>query len=177
MHNSVETRPPFLDEDVIAFCASIHPKYKLSRFQDKLLLRLLARRLLPAQVAMRPKKMFRAPMWGSFIGKDAPAFTQQLLSPQALAAAGYFDPQAIHRSIAEYPRMPRFSARRMVIEMGLMMVISTQIWHHTFIDASLADLPHWRPTWSRPFLRPAENTPQVNPVAIGSLAVAHGEAR
>jgi asparagine synthase (glutamine-hydrolysing) len=27
--------------------------------------------------------------------------------------------------------------------MGLVAVISTQLWHHTFIDGTLADLPHW----------------------------------
>ncbi len=150
MHNSVETRPPFLDEDVVAFAASIHPKYKLRGFQDKLLLRLFAQRLLPKSVAMRPKKMFRAPMWGSFVGDDAPAFTRQLLSPESLEASGYFDPAAVQRALAQYPRMSRFSPRRVAVEMGMINVIATQIWHHTFIDPRLADLPHWRPDASFP---------------------------
>ncbi|MBI3467780.1 MAG: asparagine synthase (glutamine-hydrolyzing) [Planctomycetes bacterium] len=147
MHNSVETRPPFLDEDVIAFCAGIHPKYKLSRTTDKLLLRLLARRLLPAAVAMRPKKMFRAPMWGSFVDGHAPGFAMDLLSPQALAASGYFDSEAIQAALAQYPRLSQFSLRKLAVEMGLINVIATQIWHHTFIDGSLVELPHWRPAW------------------------------
>jgi asparagine synthase (glutamine-hydrolysing) len=29
MNSSVETRYPFLDEDVVSFCASIAPEYKL----------------------------------------------------------------------------------------------------------------------------------------------------
>ena len=28
-----------------------------------------------------------------------------------------------------------------MIEMGLVGVVSTQLWHHTYIDASLPDLP------------------------------------
>jgi asparagine synthase (glutamine-hydrolysing) len=27
--------------------------------------------------------------------------------------------------------------------MGLVGVVATQLWHHTFIDSSLADLPSW----------------------------------
>jgi asparagine synthase (glutamine-hydrolysing) len=145
MFNSVETRPPFLDEDVVAFAASIHPDYKLSGFREKRILRLFARRLLPKTVAMRRKKMFRAPMWGSFVGDGAPHFVRQLLSRQSLEATSYFDPDAVHRALDEYPRMSRFSMRRIAIEMGMINVIGTQIWHHTFISPTLADLPHWTP--------------------------------
>jgi asparagine synthase (glutamine-hydrolysing) len=28
--------------------------------------------------------------------------------------------------------------------MGLVAVVATQLWHHTFIDPSLADLPDWK---------------------------------
>ena len=28
-----------------------------------------------------------------------------------------------------------------MVEMGLVGVVATQLWHHTFIDGSLADLP------------------------------------
>jgi asparagine synthase (glutamine-hydrolysing) len=30
---------------------------------------------------------------------------------------------------------------RETLEMGLVGVLATQLWHHTFIDGSLADLP------------------------------------
>jgi asparagine synthase (glutamine-hydrolysing) len=29
------------------------------------------------------------------------------------------------------------------MEMGLAAVVATQLWHHTFIDGSLADMPVW----------------------------------
>ena len=60
MANSVETRYPFLDEDVIAFAACIHPRWKLRRgLKDKYLLRQAAARVLPEAVAQRPKAMLR----------------------------------------------------------------------------------------------------------------------
>ncbi len=47
MFNSVETRPPFLDEDVITFAASIHPDYK-HRLQQFRRLRLASKRIIAA---------------------------------------------------------------------------------------------------------------------------------
>src|SRR5207248_10891869 len=61
MHSSVETRYPFLDEDVFAFLARLHPRWKLHGSQDKYLLRLLAQRWLPKRIAWRKKAMFLAP--------------------------------------------------------------------------------------------------------------------
>jgi asparagine synthase (glutamine-hydrolysing) len=37
------------------------------------------------------------------------------------------------------------SLPRLSMEMGLAAVVATQLWHHTFIDGSLADLPMWTP--------------------------------
>ncbi|HEV3024910.1 MAG TPA: asparagine synthase (glutamine-hydrolyzing) [Pirellulales bacterium] len=48
MANSVETRYPFLDDDLIALCARVHPRWKLRGLRgDKRLLRLAAGKLLP----------------------------------------------------------------------------------------------------------------------------------
>src|SRR5262245_34174648 len=61
MRSSVETRYPFLDEDVFAFLARLHPRWKLRRFRDKYLLRRVAERYLPPAIAWRRKAMFMAP--------------------------------------------------------------------------------------------------------------------
>jgi asparagine synthase (glutamine-hydrolysing) len=147
MHSSVESRYPFLDENVIGFCAAIDPKYKLSRMREKWLLRKVAHRLLPGRIAMRPKKMFRAPMWGIFAGDDAPPFVNQLLSSNSLTSAGYFSPESVARARETYGRVHKKSPLRVVLDMGMLGVLSTQLWHHIFIDGSLADIPHWKPDW------------------------------
>src|ERR1051325_320687 len=61
MHSSVETRYPFLDEDVFSFLAPLHPQWKLRGLSDKYILRLLADRWVPHKIAWRRKAMFRAP--------------------------------------------------------------------------------------------------------------------
>ncbi len=73
MNSSVEARYPLLDDDVIAFCASIAPEYKLRGLTDKWLLRQVAARTLPARIANRPKTMFRASRSEAFLDQRPPA--------------------------------------------------------------------------------------------------------
>jgi hypothetical protein len=74
---SIETRYPFLDHDVITFCAAIAPKYKLHGMTDKWILRQVAARALPPRIAHRPKTMFRANLSATFLGADRPAWVDQ----------------------------------------------------------------------------------------------------
>jgi asparagine synthase (glutamine-hydrolysing) len=140
MNSSVETRYPFLDEDVFSFLAGVHPRWKLRGFRDKHLLRLLAERWLPTTIARRRKAMFRAP-FDSFHADKLPPFVDQLLSPESLHKTGYFDPAGVQYWRSAFRAMRPGAAQRMSVEMGLAGVVSTQLWHHTFIDPTLADLP------------------------------------
>ena len=100
MANSVETRYPFLDENLIALVSKLHPRWKLRGLtRDKYLLRQAAARLLPKEVAFRKKGMFRAPLAESFF-INPPKYVRQLMSPEALARTGYFDANAIARDSA-----------------------------------------------------------------------------
>lgn len=140
MNSSVETRYPFLDEDVFSFLARQHPRWKLRGLQDKYLLRLLAERWLPKEIAWRKKAMFRAP-FDSFHARQAPAFVGQLLSEEALRKTGYFDPAAVRYWGTAYRQLRPGSKHRLAVEMGLVGVVATQLWHQTFIDSGLAEVP------------------------------------
>jgi asparagine synthase (glutamine-hydrolysing) len=148
MHSSVETRYPFLDETVFDYLARLHPRWKLRGFRDKLLLRRLAERWLPRQIAWRRKAMFRAP-FDSFHGGDQPAFIEQLVSEESLRKTGYFDSAAVRTWREAFRGLRQGSSHRTALEMGLSGVISTQLWHHVFIDGSLADLPSQAGSWKR----------------------------
>jgi asparagine synthase (glutamine-hydrolysing) len=144
MANSVEARYPFLDEDVIAYASRLHPRFKLRGMRkDKYLLRQAAGRLLPEQIAQRPKAMFRAPLAESFL-RQPPQFVRDLLSPESLAKTGYFDAQAIQRDCAELARgegkpLGTFAS------LGLGGVIATQLWHHLYLGGGLCVLPEATP--------------------------------
>jgi asparagine synthase (glutamine-hydrolysing) len=140
MHSSVETRYPFLDERMFSFLAGVHPRWKMRGFGDKYLLRLLAQRYLPREVAWRRKAMFRAP-FDSFHADNPPAFVGQLFSPESLRRTGYFDIEAVTRWRKAFREMRASSTQRLSVEMGLAGVLSTQLWHHLYVDSALADLP------------------------------------
>jgi asparagine synthase (glutamine-hydrolysing) len=144
MNSSVETRYPFLDEDVFDFLARLHPVWKMRGLRDKLILRYLGQRHVPRSIAWRAKAMFRAPS-DSFHTTELPTFVDQLLSPDSLRRTGYFDVDAVRHWSTAFRHMRSGSTTRALIEMGLVGVVATQLWHHTYIDASLADLPAWSP--------------------------------
>lgn len=138
MAHSVETRFPFLDEDVVALCASVSPRLKLRCWwRDKDLLRCFAARFLPPVIAERPKHIFRARFSGSFLDPE-PTWVSQLLSRESLARTGYFHSKAVRRPPARYD------------EIGNVGVISTQLWHHLFLGGGLCELPVWSPPDSGP---------------------------
>lgn len=140
MHSSVEVRYPFLDEDVFDFTSRLAPRWKLRGLRDKYLLRLVAERWLPKEVARRHKVIFRAPL-DSFHMDPEPPFVGQLLSEESLRRTDYFDVAAVQHWRKAFRQMRTGSLPRLSVEMGLVAVVATQLWHHTFIDGSLADLP------------------------------------
>ena len=144
MNSSVEGRYPFLDERVVDFCASIDPDLKLRGKENKWLLRQVAARTLPPQIANRPKTMFRAYLTANFLGENRPAWVDQLLSEESLRKSGYFDPRGVQLARRIQLSRSKRSLRKYILDTGLMGVISTQLWHHLYIDPTLADLPDWR---------------------------------
>ena len=144
MHSSVEVRYPFLDEEVFDFTSQLHPKWKLKGLRDKHLLRLVAERWLPPEIARRSKVIFRAPL-DSFHMDPEPKFVGELLSEESLRRTGYFDVSAVQHWRSAFRQLRVNSVARLSMEMGLAAVVATQLWHHTFIDGNLADLPCWQP--------------------------------
>ncbi len=143
MHSSVETRYPFLDEDVVDFMAKLHPRWKLrGLLRDKFVERKVAQRWLPKDVAWRRKKMFRAPM-DSWFGQNQPPmpWIEHVLSPESLRKSGYFDVDAVRMARAQLAGMRTRSLGRPALEMGLTAVMATQLWHHLFLKADLCELP------------------------------------
>ena len=116
------------------------PKWKLHGFRDKHLLRLLAERWLPPSVYNRQKVIFRAPL-DSFHLEPEPPYIAQLLSEESLRRTGYFDPAAVRHWRRAYQEMSEGSLPRISVEGGLAAVVATQLWHQTYIDSSLAEVP------------------------------------
>jgi asparagine synthase (glutamine-hydrolysing) len=149
MHSSVETRYPFLDEDVLSYLAKLHPRWKLrGLLKDKFVERKVAERWLPPEVAWRKKHMFRAPMdaWvsaerGARSAERRPEnqWIDQVLSRESIERTGYFDFAAVEAARVKLGRMRR-GLGRTGLEMGLTAVTATQLWHHLYISGDLAEI-------------------------------------
>ena len=72
-----------------------------------------------------------------------PPFVADLLSDESLRKTGYFDLTEVKRWRNDFRKMRAGSLPRLSVEMGLMAVTATQLWHHLFMGESLADLPDW----------------------------------
>lgn len=62
MAASVEVRPPFLDLDLVRFCARLSPELKIKGRTQKYLLKKVALRYLPRSVVYRSKSSFTTPL-------------------------------------------------------------------------------------------------------------------
>lgn len=79
MANSLEGRIPFLDHHLVEFVSRIPVKYKTNGLTTKYLLRQMANRYIPNQVAKRKKKAFFFPYQKTF-GKDFNRYLNDLFN-------------------------------------------------------------------------------------------------
>ena len=146
MHNSVEARYPFLDEDVIDYMAKLHPRWKLRGLRrDKYVERRAAEAWLPKSVAWRRKFMFLAPM-DSFAANIRPAgaadaWVEEVLSPESIQKTGLFEHGAVRAAREQLIRMRPGAVGRTGLEMGLTAVVATQLWQHLYVCGGLAAMP------------------------------------
>jgi len=145
MASSVEGRFPFLDHRLIAFANRLHPRHKMRVLKEKHLLKQAMRDRLPAAILQRHKQPYRAPDAAAFIGpvgqsdnvtSQPPEYVTELMSPQALARTGYFDPDKVTRLVTKLQRAKVPAARD---NMAFVGILSTQLWHAQFVAGQTFD--------------------------------------
>lgn len=87
MANSLEARSPLLDHRLVEFAARLPANRKVARRTSKVLLRTIAKELMPAEMVERPKKGFAAPIGDWFRGPLGDRFTELVLAPDAASRA------------------------------------------------------------------------------------------
>jgi len=129
MANSIEGRVPYLDHRVIEFANRLPPSFKIRGMTEKYLLRRALADLLPQDILARTKQPYRAPDSASFFVDGAPLdYVAELLSPDAIRAAGYFDAEAVTR-LFEKCRAGR--ATGFADNQAFVGVLSTMLLHRT----------------------------------------------
>lgn len=83
MANSLEARAPLLDHHLVEFAARLPADRKIDGANRKVLLRSIAKRLMPAEHVDRPKMGFAAPTGDWFRGELGVRFEELVLAPDA----------------------------------------------------------------------------------------------
>jgi asparagine synthase (glutamine-hydrolysing) len=125
MLHSLEVRCPFLDVELVNWSMSLPEPAKFRLGSGKLTLRQLARRLLPAGVAQRRKRGFRAPI-GKLLRTDLRELLLDALSARNVTKAGFFDARWTVRLIDAHLRGERDHA------LALWALLGFHLWYEKF---------------------------------------------
>jgi asparagine synthase (glutamine-hydrolysing) len=131
MANSVVGRFPFLDHRVIEFAARLPPHLKMRVLDEKYLLKRALKQHLPADILGRHKQPYRSPDIAAFFSGPVPDYVMELLGENALRRSGYFNLQRVAQLI-EKIRMGRAIGAK--DNMAFVGILSTQLWHHLFVE-------------------------------------------
>jgi asparagine synthase (glutamine-hydrolysing) len=138
MAHGVEGRFPFLDHRLFEFAAALPTGSRLRGLREKEILRRWSSRILSPRINDRGKQPHRAPDAPSFFGPGAPGWVADHLTPESLRRVGVFSPT----SVAALVRRCRAGLTTFDREnQSIVGVLSTQLWHHQFIDRAALPVP------------------------------------
>jgi asparagine synthase (glutamine-hydrolysing) len=126
MAHSLEVRCPLVDQDVMTFAASIPGSFKMRGLRGKVILREVAKDLLPDAILNRPKQGFGLPV-DRWMREDLAPMSRDLLLDQTARQRGWFDPKAIERLLKRHQRgEPRGDQ--------IWALLMLELWCRAFID-------------------------------------------
>lgn len=123
MAHGVEGRYPFLDHRVAAFAARLPASLKMKVLDQKYLLKLAAKGLIPESIRRRPKQPYRAPDGISFFSTKN-GYVQDLLSPTKIRQDGLFDPRVTEGLVNKFRSGMETSVKD---NMALIGILSTTL--------------------------------------------------
>ncbi|MEM9719957.1 MAG: asparagine synthase (glutamine-hydrolyzing) [Bacteroidota bacterium] len=99
--NAVEVRYPFLDKDLVTFSMNIPPSLKLKDFEEKYVLKRMAKKFVPRKVIEREKFGFIAP--GSpYLLQNNVEYVNDILSYDLIKKQGFFNPDSVEKLKNKY---------------------------------------------------------------------------
>ena len=99
--HSVEGRYPFLDRELVEFVTRIPPALKIKEFNEKYILKKIAKLKIPGEIIQREKFAFHAP--GSpYLLKRNSEYISHLLSYSTIKHQGYFNPDTVEKLKKQY---------------------------------------------------------------------------
>ena len=138
MAASVEARVPLLDNPLIDWAMRVEPRHKVRGLEGKVLLKRLARKLLPREVVDRPKVGFTVPLAPWFRAELRELLADTLLSPTCLGR-GWYEPAALRRIVEDHLAGRRDRSRE------LWTLLTLELWHRAWIDRVPERATAWTP--------------------------------
>ena len=138
MAASVEARVPLLDNPLIDWALRLAPRHKIRGLEGKVLLKRLARKLLPREVVDRPKVGFTVPLSPWFRGELRELLADTLLSPACLGR-GYFETEVLRGYVDDHLAGRRDRGRE------LWTLLTLELWHRQWIDRPPERAVPWTP--------------------------------
>ena len=127
MAASVEARVPLLDLPWIEWAMRLGSEHKIQGLEGKVLLKRLARKLLPTEVVDRPKVGFTVPLSPWFRGELKELLGDTLLSARCLQR-GWLEASAVREAVGDHLAGRRDRARE------LWTLLTLEWWHQRWID-------------------------------------------
>lgn len=125
MAASVESRPPFLDHNVVDYAFSLPSSVKLRGGVTKWVVKEVARRTLPASIVDRRKVGFRVPLDSWFRSGLRDMAGDMLLGPNSFVA-DRFDRDRVAKLLSDHDRGRRDE------EIRIWTLLCLEVWHDAF---------------------------------------------
>jgi asparagine synthase (glutamine-hydrolysing) len=127
MAASIESRVPFLDDEIIEHVTSMPPRLKLRGWRTKAVLRAAVKDYVPREILTRKKMGFPVPVDRWFRGPFWPIIEEFVLSSRA-TSRGFFDLQAVRQLADEHRSGHARHGDR------LWLLVNLEIWQRVFLE-------------------------------------------
>ncbi len=127
MAHSVESRVPYLDNEFVAFAATIPHDLKIEGSRTKKIMRKAMQGLVPDEVVKRGKWGFNVPT-RAWLGGELGEIAVQLLSSDAVRKRGYFENRLVQSILRNYSKNESYYSRQ------FWALLALELWHRIFID-------------------------------------------
>jgi asparagine synthase (glutamine-hydrolysing) len=138
---------PFLDHHLMEYAARLPNDLKVQGGEEKYLLKRAMEGILPDEIVHRKKSPMTAPTSPAFLGADAPAYVQRLLSARAIEEKGYFDSKRVSQMVDQLRQRDLSKDRNnrmdVMLSFPLVAVLSVQIFDELFIKNFGQEAPTW----------------------------------
>jgi len=129
MAHGLEVRVPFLDHNLVEYVASVPFNNRSQRLELKFLLKKAVDRILPVEIAQRPKAGFSLPV-NIWLRKELGVLINLLLSEKRLASQGYFNVNYIRNLLTSFNSDNAFPED----DYRIWSLVMFELWHIIFIE-------------------------------------------